>query len=102
MYNTLYVVKIQWACRMKKGQAQVITFRLSHQRHGFGEFSLHAFAKQFDHSWLGDRLDGQVVHKITPRAFKAVEQNAYGKRGKTRFKGKSQLIFSNGRTNTIA
>jgi putative transposase len=89
----------QRARRMKKGCARAISFRLARQQHGFSEYDLHAYAKQFGHSWLGEHLDSHVIQKIATRAFKAVEQHAYGKRGKPRFKGKNQFDSVEGKSN---
>ena len=94
------------ACRMPKGkknrkqaQARVQAFRDARRAVGFSEYDLHAYAAQFNHCWLGQHLDINTIQKLATRAFNAVEQYAYGKRGRPRFKGKNQLDSVEGKTN---
>jgi putative transposase len=75
-------------------------FRLAKERVGFREYDLHAYAKQFGGSWLGKRLDSLTIQKTATRAFLAVQQFAFGKRGKPRFKGKGWYDSVEGKTNT--
>ena len=87
------------ACKQKKGKTRRSAFRDASRRYKFSEYALHTYAKQFNHSWLGDHLDSQSIQKIATRAFKAVEQYAFGKRGKPRFKGKNQFDSVEGKSN---
>ena len=67
---------------------------------GFGEYDLHAYAKQFGHSYLGDHLDSLVVQAIATRAFRAVNEHLLGKKGRPRFKGRNQFDSVEGKNNT--
>ena len=69
------------------------------QRFQFSEYGLHAYAKPFGHSWLGDHLDSQVVQKVGTRAFKAVLRVGIGRAGRPRFKGKNQIDSLEGKSN---
>ena len=52
-------------------------FREANKGCGFGENDLHAHAKQFGHSWLGEHLDSLTIQKLATRAFNAVQQYSY-------------------------
>ena len=67
---------------------------------GFGEYDLHAYAKQIGHSYLGDHLDSLVVQAVASRAYKAVNDYLLGKKGRPRFKGRNQFDSVEGKTNT--
>ena len=91
--------RYQQARKLNKSKVRTCAFKEVRRRYGFSEVDLHCYAKQFSHSWLGDHLDSHVVQKIATRAFKAVEQHAYGRRGKPRFKGKNQFDSVEGKSN---
>jgi putative transposase len=74
-------------------------FRQARQAAGFGEYALHAYAKQFGHSYLGDHLDSLVVQKVASRAYQAVNAYLLGEKGKPRFKGQNQCDSVEGKTN---
>jgi len=67
---------------------------------GFGEYDLHAYAKQFGHSYLGDHLDSLVVQAVASRAYKAVNDYLLGKKGRPRFKGRNQFDSVEGKNNS--
>lgn len=79
------------AKKTRERQARQDKFRAARQRVGFEEYALHAWAKQFTHSWIGEHLDSHVIQKLASRAFDGVDQYVYGQRGKPRFKSKNQL-----------
>ncbi len=83
--------------RMAKARAG--TFREANAAVGFREYDLHAYAKQFNHCWLGEHLDINSIQKLATRAFKAVQQHSFGKRGRPRFRGKNQMDSVEGKTN---
>jgi putative transposase len=96
----------QTAQRLPKGQrnspvakARSIAFRAAQETTGFREYDLHAYAKQFGGSWLGEHLDSLTIQKTATRAFLAVQQFAFGKRGKPRFKGRNWYDSLEGKTN---
>jgi putative transposase len=84
---------------MREQKARNQAFRQARQAAGFGEFALHAYAKQFGHSYLGDHLDSLVVQKVASRAYQAVNECMLGKKGSPRFKGQNQFDSVEGKTN---
>lgn len=90
----------QNARKMKNGKERTAEFREARLQHEFSEYALHAYAKQFNHSWLGQHLDSLTIQKMASRAFGSVEQYAYNNRGKPRFKSKSQIPAIEGKNNT--
>jgi len=98
----------QAACKLPKGQKgspavkkRAAAFRTVNEQHGFREYDLHAWMTEYiSHKWLGEHLDANTIQKIATRAFKAVQQYAFGKRGRPRFKGINQLDSVEGKTNT--
>ena len=75
-------------------------FYAANEAAGFREYDLHAYAIQFGHSWLGEHLDSLTIQKTATRAFLAVQQFAFGKRGNPRFRGKGWYDSVEGKTNT--
>ena len=65
----------------------------------FREYDLHAYAVQFSHAWLGEHLDSNTVQKLATRAFQTVQQYAFGKLGRPRFRGKNRLHAVEGKSN---
>ncbi len=66
-------------------KARAAAFREANEQHGFREYDLHAWAgEHIAHEWLGEHLDSLTVQKIATRAFQAVQQYAFGKRGRPR------------------
>jgi len=96
------------ACQLPKGprgseaaQKRKQAFADANEAVGFREYDLHSWAKQFGQTWLAtNRLDSLTVQKIASRAFQAVEQYAFKRRGKPRFKSKGQFDSVEGKTNT--
>ena len=95
------------ACRMPKGarhsdaaRKRAEAFRAANELVGFREYDLHAYAKQFGQAWVGERLGSLTIQKVATRAFQAVQQYAFGKKGKPRFKGKGWFDSVEGKTNT--
>ena len=60
----------------------------------FRGYDLHAYAAQFHRAWLGEPLDISTIQKLATRAFKAVQQHSFGRRGRPRFKGPTSWIRS--------
>jgi len=95
------------ACRLPKGarnseaaRKRAEAFKRANEQVGFREYDLHAYAQQFGHAWVGERLDSLTIQKVATRAFQAVQQYAFGKRGKPRFKGKGWYDSVEGKTNS--
>jgi len=89
----------QRARKMRKGKTRSKAFRKINAEYSFREYDLHAYAAQFNHEWTGLHLDINTIQKLATRAFKAVQQHAFGKRGRPRFKGKNQMDSVEGKTN---
>jgi len=91
------------ARRLPKGpgqaKARTLAFREANGAVGFREYDLHAYAVQFNHAWTGEHLDIHVIQKLATRAFKAVQQHSFGRRGRPRFKGKNQMDSLEGKSN---
>lgn len=83
----------------KQGQARARAFRKANTAVSFREYDLHAYAAQFNHCWTGEHLDIHVIQKLASRAFQAVQQYAFGKRGRPRFKGRNQMDTVEGKSN---
>jgi putative transposase len=85
---------------LPKGKARNAVFKTVRGFHGFQEYGLHVFAaKTCKACWLGDHLDAFTIQKVATRAFGAVEQHAYGGRGRPRFKRKGWLTSVEGKSN---
>jgi len=80
-------------------KARARAFREANKVVGFREYDLHSWAKQFNHCWLGEHLDINTIQKLATRAFKAVQQHSFGKRGRPRFKGRNQMDSVEGKSN---
>lgn len=80
-------------------KARAVAFGKARAAVGFSEYGLHAYARQFGHSWLGEHLDSHVIQKLATRAFNAVNEYALDRRGRPRFKGKNQFDSLEGKTN---
>ena len=89
----------QAARAIPKGEKRSDAFREAEKTHGFGEYDLHAYAKQFGHSWIGDHIDSLTVQALGTRIWKSVRQYAFGKAGRPRFKGYGQVDSVEGKNN---
>lgn len=87
------------AQKMSKGETRSRAFRDANAAVGFREYDLHAYAAQFNRSRLGKHLDINTIQKLATRAFQAAQQHAFGKRGRPRFKGHSQMDSVEGKSN---
>ena len=88
------------ARKAPRGKARTRALREANAAVGFREYDLHAYAAQFNHCWIGGHLDTNTIQKLAPRAFKAVQQYGFGKRGRPRFKGRNQMDTVEGKSNT--
>jgi transposase len=90
-------VKVKEANNPERAQA----FKDLNKKFEFNEYALHAFAAITKNSChIGDHLDINTCQKIATRVWSAVQQFAFGKRGKPRFKGWNQLDSVEGKNNT--
>lgn len=84
---------------MEERKARAAAFRALDERFGLREYDLHGWAAQFGQSWLGQHLDANTIQTVASRAWGAVREYQFGKRGRPRFKGKGQLLSVEGKTN---
>ena len=85
----------QAATVMPKGNARNTAFNACNTRFGFTEYALHAIAtKHKNAAGFDDRLGAHETQKIATRVFAAVQQYAFGKRGRTRFRGMHRPLHS--------
>jgi putative transposase len=83
----------QGARKLPKGQpgseerkARAKAFRAISAEYGFTRGAIQRFAQRCrDGCWIKDHLGGHDTHTASLRAFRAVEQYAFGKRGRPRF-----------------
>lgn len=85
--------------KLKKGLERTQAFKELNERFGFSEYSLHRYATQFNHCWLGQHLDSNTIQKIASRVFSSVKEYVFGKRGRPRFKGKRGFHSLEGKSN---
>jgi putative transposase len=90
----------QRALKLERGKERTQAFKAVNQKFGFEEYALHEYGAAIWHKWRTEDLDSLTVQTIATRAFKAVQQYAFGKRGKPRFKGVNQFDSLEGKTNT--
>lgn len=83
----------------RKDKRRSSAFGEANKAVGFREYDLHSYAQQFTDTWLGEHLDSLTMQALASRAFKAVQQHAFGRRGRPRFKGYNQLDSVQGKNN---
>lgn len=85
---------------ISKGRDRNEAFKLLNEVHGFREYDLHSFVKDCRNGChIKDHIDSLTAQKIATRAFKAVQEYAFNKRGKPRFKSKGQFKSVEGKNN---
>jgi putative transposase len=94
----------QAAREMPKGKGRSAAFKACNERFGFTEYALHAVATRHKNAaGFTDRLGAHETQKIASRVFASVQEYAFGKRGRPRFKGKHRLLHSmEGKSNVAA
>ena len=86
---------------MKRGRERTATFRRLDEKFGFREYDLHAVAIRTKNAChIGDHLDAHVAQKVASRAFAAVREYAFGRRGRPRFRGRRGLHSLEGKSNS--
>ena len=74
-------------------------FATAAQESGFREYDLHNYGKQFNHCWINQHLESTMVQKIATRAFRAVADYHFKKKGKPRFKSPKDFNSLEGKNN---
>jgi putative transposase len=92
----------QEARKMPKGEERTEIFKETVKRFEFNSASIQKFAEQCrDACWIGKHLGSHDTQTMSLRAFRAVEQHAYGKRGRPRFKGKNRVNSIEGKGDAV-
>ena len=92
----------QQARALKKGNQRSQLFEATRQRLGFSSVAIQKFAEQSrDACWIGRHLGSHDTQTTSLRAFRAVEQYAFGKRGRLRFKSKNRLHSVEGKEDAV-
>jgi hypothetical protein len=86
--------------RSVERKARTAAFKSTLERFGFASGSIQKFAESCrDGCWIGDHLGSHDTQTTSLRAFRAVEQYAFGRRGRPRFKSKGRLHSIDGKSN---
>lgn len=84
----------------KEQKARSKAFRKVMERFKFNEYDLHLFATKIKNScWIKDHLGAHEPQSAATRAFGAVKQCAFGKRGRPRFKSFRRCRSVEGKSN---
>lgn len=85
-------------CRDKDKRRKL--FRNIQERYGFSDYDIQAFAIETKNAcWIGEHLDTHACQKIGTRAHRAVQEYAYGRHGRPRFKSKGRFRSLEGKSN---
>lgn len=77
-------------------------FKATQVRFGFSSVSIQKFAETCrDACWIGEHLGSHDTQTTSLRAFKAVQQYAFGRRGRPRFKGFRRLHSVEGKADAV-
>ena len=105
--SKLYQRAIKQPINLKKPKGKLIKnkersslFKQAREKYLFGEYDLHKYlSKKYSGTWLTQHIDSLVAQKLASRAFKAVEEYAYGKHGRPRFRAKRRFSSVEGKNN---
>ena len=85
----------QAAREMPKGKERSAAFKACNEHFGFTEYAMHAVATAHKNdAGFADRLGAHETQKIASRVFAALQEYAFGKRGRPRFKGMHRPLHS--------
>lgn len=92
----------QEARKMPKGTERSDLFKEAVLAFEFNSASIQKFAEGCrDACWIERHLGSHDTQTTSLRAFRAVEQHAFGKRGRPRFKGKNRLDSIEGKGDAV-
>jgi len=90
----------QIARKVKSKKERQPLFKEVRKEHGFSEYDLHRACTEIRNNCdIKRHVDSNTSQKIASRAFNAVNEHAFGKRGKPRFKGKGRFRSLEGKSN---
>jgi len=85
----------QAARLMPRSKERTEAFKACSQHFGFTEYALQALATRHKNAaGFDDRLGAHETQKIASRVFAALQEYAFGKRGRPRFRGKQRPLHS--------
>lgn len=85
----------QAARLMPKGKERTEAFKACNQHFGFTQYALQALATSHKNAaGFESRLGAHETQKIASRVFASLQEYAFGKRGRPRFKGKHRPLHS--------
>lgn len=88
--------------KMAKGVERTNLFKEALLGFAFNSALIQKFAECCrDACWIGHHLGSHDTQTTSLRAFRAVEQHAFGKRGRPRFKGKNRLDSVEGKGDAV-
>jgi putative transposase len=92
----------QSAQAMSKHSAQAGAFTAVREKFEFNSSSIQKFGEKCRNGcWIGDHLGSHDTQTTTLRAFRAVEQYAFGRRGRPRFKRFNELESIEGKGDAV-
>ncbi len=92
----------QSAQAMPKHSAQAGAFTAVREKFEFNSSSIQKFGEKCRNGcWIGDHLGSHDTQTTTLRAFRAVEQYAFGRRGRPRFKRFNELESIEGKGDAV-
>ncbi len=79
--------------KLARNEERTAAFKALNEEFGFTESSFQRSAIRIARACsIGDHLGSDIIQKTATRVFKALQQYAFGNRGKPRFKGLSQWV----------
>lgn len=83
-------------------KARAELFKVTQARFGFDSASVQKFAEKCrDACWIGDHLGSHDTQTTSLRAFRAVQQYAFGRRGRPRFKPFNRFNSIEGKSDAV-
>jgi transposase len=90
----------QKACRAKNKRERARLFREVQKKYKLSDYDMQALAIQFKNAChIGHHIDANTAQKIGTRVYAAISQYMFGKRGRPRFKAKTQFHSVEGKSN---
>jgi putative transposase len=75
--------------KLPRGKARTRAFKDINKKFEFTQYDLHLYAIGIRHSWIKEHINVHIAERIAARAFKAIQNKAFGKAKNIRFKGKN-------------
>lgn len=90
------------ACDMRKGKERTAAFKALNEKYALTSPAMEKFAQSCrDQCYIRDHARSDDTQKTAKRAYQAVMEYAFGRRGRPRFKGKRGLHSIEGKKNVV-